>query len=166
MTYEAQRLMDDLVDLELEAVDRILAKVTAAPEPTEEKHVERETWELSRDTGRKGRRTGLGFTGLADALAALNLKYDSDAAIEATEAIMRTKCRAEFDSSIDLAIERGPFAAFDPSVERTSAFVSMLRDELPEVHDRMMRHGRRNISLSTVAPTGTLSLLTRYNYSF
>ncbi len=161
VTYEAQRLMDDLVDLELEAVDRILAKVASDPEPDEVKRVERETWELLRDTGRKGRRTGLGFTGLADALAAMNLKYDSDAAIEATEDILRTKCRAEFDSSIDLAIERGAFEAFDPAIERTSDFVAMLKQELPEVHDRMMRYGRRNISLSTVAPTGTLSLLTR-----
>lgn len=161
VTYEAQRLMDDLVDLELEAVDRILAKVAADPEPVELKRTERETWELLRDTGRKGRRTGLGFTGLADALAGLNLKYDSDAAVEATEDIMRTKCRAEFDSSIDMAIERGAFEGFDPEIERTSEFVCMLERELPEVHDRMMRHGRRNISLSTVAPTGTLSLLTR-----
>jgi len=161
VTYESQRLMDDLVDLELEAVDRILAKVDSDPEPEEVKRVERETWELLRDTGRKGRRTGLGFTGMADALAALGLKYDSDAAIEATESIMRTKCRAEFDSSIDMAIERGAFEGFDPAIERTSGFVSMLADELPEVHDRMMRHGRRNVSISTVAPTGTLSLLTR-----
>ena len=161
VTYEAQRLMDDLVDLELEAVDRILAKVNADPEPDELKRTERETWELLRDTGRKGRRTGLGFTGLADALAALNLKYDSDEAIEAAEDILRTKCRAEFDSSIDMAIERGAFEGFAPAVERTSEFTTMLATEFPEVHDRMMRHGRRNISLSTVAPTGTLSLLTR-----
>jgi ribonucleoside-diphosphate reductase alpha chain len=161
VTYEAQRLMDDLVDLELEAVDRILAKVNSDPEPAEIKRVERETWELLSDTGKKGRRTGLGFTGLADALAALNLKYDSDAALFATEHIMRTKCRAEFDSSIDLAIERGAFTAFDPTVECTSDFTAMLAEELPEVHARMMVHGRRNISLSTVAPTGSLSLLTR-----
>lgn len=161
VTYEAQRLMDDLVDLELEAVDRILAKVNADPEPDELKRTERETWELLRNTGKKGRRTGLGFTGLADALAALNLKYDSDEAIEAAEDILRTKCRAEFDSSIDMAIERGAFEGFALAVERTSEFTAMLEKELPEVHDRMMRHGRRNISLSTVAPTGTLSLLTR-----
>lgn len=161
VTYEAQRLMDDLVDLELEAVDHILTKIEQDPEPEPVKRVERETWELLRDTGRKGRRTGLGFTGLADALAGLNLAYESDAALEATEDILKTKCRAEFDSSIDLAIERGAFDAFDAAVERTSEFTAMLENELPEVHDRMMRHGRRNISLSTVAPTGTLSLLTR-----
>jgi ribonucleoside-diphosphate reductase alpha chain len=161
VTYESQRLMDDLVDLELEAVDRILAKVASDPEPDELKRTERETWELLRDTGKKGRRTGLGFTGLADALAGLGLKYDSDAAITAAEEILKTKCSAEFDSSIDMAIERGAFEGFAPAVERTSEFTAMLEKELPEVHDRMMRHGRRNISLSTVAPTGTLSLLTR-----
>ncbi|MBK9148517.1 MAG: adenosylcobalamin-dependent ribonucleoside-diphosphate reductase [Flavobacteriales bacterium] len=161
VTYEAQRLMDDLVDLELEAADRILAKVDSDSEHDAIKRVERETWELLRETGRKGRRTGLGFTGLADALAGLSLKYDSEAALIATEEIMRTKCRAEFESSIDMAIERGAFIGFDPAIERTSDFTAMLETELPDVHARMMKHGRRNISLSTVAPTGTLSLLTR-----
>ncbi|MCB0767631.1 MAG: adenosylcobalamin-dependent ribonucleoside-diphosphate reductase [Flavobacteriales bacterium] len=161
VAYEAQRLMDDLVDLELEAVERILDKVTADPEADAVKRLEYETWELLRDTGRKGRRTGLGFTGLADALAALGLKYDSDAALIATEEIMRTKCRSEFESSIDMAIERGAFTGFDPAIESTSEFTAMLALELPEVYERMMEHGRRNISLSTVAPTGTLSLLTR-----
>ncbi|MBP7515203.1 MAG: adenosylcobalamin-dependent ribonucleoside-diphosphate reductase, partial [Flavobacteriales bacterium] len=161
VTYEAQRLMDDLVDLELEAVERILTKIERDPEPEPIKRVERGTWEMLRDNGRKGRRTGLGFTGLADALAGLNLAYASDAALEVTEDILRTKCRAEFDSSIDLAIERGAFEAFDPALERTSGFIGMLEDEFPDLFDRMMRHGRRNISLSTVAPTGTLSLLTR-----
>ncbi len=161
VTYEAQRLMDDLVELELEAVDRILDKIDHDPEPDAVKRVERETWQLLADTGRKGRRTGLGFTGMGDALAALNLAYDSTAAVEAAEHIMRTKCEAEFNSSIDLAIERGTFAGFDPAVERTSGFTEMLAKELPGVHARMMGHGRRNISISTVAPTGTLSLLTR-----
>ncbi len=161
VTYEAQRLMDDLVDLELEAVERILVKIDNDPEPEAVKRVERETWQLLGDTGRKGRRTGLGFTGLADALAAMNLAYDSQAAVEAAEHIMRTKCEAEFNSSIDLAIERGAFTGFDPAVERTSEFSEMLAQDLPELHARMMKHGRRNISISTVAPTGTLSLLTR-----
>ena len=161
VTYEAQRLMDDLVDLELEAVERILVKIDNDPEPDAVKRVERETWQLLGETGRKGRRTGLGFTGMADALAALNLAYDSKAAVEAAEHIMRTKCEAEFNSSIDMAIERGSFVGFDPAVERTSEFTNMLATELPELHARMMKNGRRNISISTVAPTGTLSLLTR-----
>lgn len=161
VTYEAQRLMDDLVELELEAVDRILEKIDHDPEPDSIKRVERDTWQLLSDTGRKGRRTGLGFTGMADALAALNLAYDSKAAVEAAEHIMKTKCEAEFNSSIDMAIERGAFTGFDPGIERTSEFTNMLERELPALHARMMQHGRRNISISTVAPTGTLSLLSR-----
>src|SRR5690606_2405078 len=129
VTYEAQRLMDDLVDLELEAVERILVKSDNDPEPDAVKRVERETWQLLGGAGRKGRRTGLGFSGMGDALAALNLAYDSEAAVEAAEHIMRTKCEAEFDSSIDMAIERGAFVGFDPAVERTSEFTAMLEQE-------------------------------------
>ncbi len=159
VTYEAQRLGDDLVELELEYIDRILAKVASDPEPDFIKDVEVRTWKLLQEQGRKGRRTGLGFTALADTLAALGLKFDSDEALRVVEKIQRTKCRAEFDSSIDMAIERGPFEGFDPAVEAQSEFVSMLKQELPDVYDRMMRFGRRNISISTVAPTGTLSIL-------
>ncbi|MCS6992187.1 MAG: adenosylcobalamin-dependent ribonucleoside-diphosphate reductase [Chitinophagales bacterium] len=159
LVYEAQRLSDDLVELELEYIDRILAKVASDPEPDYIKDCEVRTWKLLQEQGRKGRRTGLGFTALADTLAALNLKYDSDEALVVIEQIQRTKCRAEFDASIDMAIERGPFEAFNPEIERTSEFVQMLERELPDIYDRMMRFGRRNISLSTVAPTGTLSIL-------
>ena len=158
-TYESQRLMDDLVELELEAIERILAKIDSDPEPAAVKAVEVDTWKLLYAAGSKGRRTGLGFTALGDALAALNIKFDSQAALQEVEMIMQTKCRSEFDSSIDMAIERGKFSAFDPAIEETSEFVQMLKAELPAVYNRMMEHGRRNISLSTVAPTGTLSML-------
>ncbi len=158
-TYEAQCLMDDLVDLELEAIERILAKINTDQEPGHIKQTEKETWQLLYNTGKKGRRTGLGFTALADAVAALGHSFDSEAALEAVEAIMQCKCEAEFDSSIDMAIARGKFDIFDPAVEATSEFIDMLREELPEVHARMTQHGRRNISLSTVAPTGSLSML-------
>lgn len=158
-TYESQRLMDDLVDLELEAVERIINKIESDKEPDYIKDVELRTWKLLYEAGKKGRRTGLGFTALADALAGLNLKFDSDAALNEVEKIMKTKCEAEFDSSIDMSIERGSFEAFDASIEKQSEFVQMMHYELPEVYDRMMKHGRRNISISTVAPTGTLSLL-------
>lgn len=161
ITYEAQRLMDDLVDLELKAVQKILNKVDADPEPDYIKDVERRTWQLLYDAGKKGRRTGLGFTALADAMAALGLKFDGDAALATVEEIMKTKCRAEFDSSIDMAIERGGFEDFSPEIENQSEFVQMLADEMPYVYKRMMAYGRRNISLSTVAPTGTLSILTQ-----
>jgi len=158
-TYEGQRLMDDLVDLETEAIGRILKKVDNDDEPENIKQVEKETWELLLKTGKEGRRTGLGFTALADMVAALGMAIDSDDAIAKVEEIMKEKCRAEFDSSIDMSLERGSFVGFDAKIEKTSEFVQMLETELPEVYERMMKFGRRNISISTVAPTGTLSML-------
>ncbi|CAG0905137.1 unnamed protein product, partial [Cyprideis torosa] len=158
-TYEAQRLMDDLVELELEAIDRILAKVEADTEPDYIKANEIQTWKLLQDFGKRGRRTGLGFTAIADTIAAIGLKFDSDAALLAIDEIMQTKFRAEFDSSIDMAIERGAFKDFDPEIENQSEFVQMMQEEFPDIYERMMTHGRRNISISTVAPTGTLSML-------
>ncbi|MFM7023934.1 MAG: adenosylcobalamin-dependent ribonucleoside-diphosphate reductase [Flavobacteriales bacterium] len=159
VVYEGQRLMDDLVDLEIEAIDRILKKVKSDPEPDSIKEVELKTWKLLRDNGVKGRRTGLGFTALADALAALGHKFDSQEALVFIEKMMREKCRAEFDSSIDMAIERGAFYGFNRTTENTSGFVKMLKKEMPDVYKRMMKYGRRNVSISTVAPTGTLSLM-------
>lgn len=159
VVYESQRLMDDLVDLELEAVDKILDKIKADPEPDFIKQNEIDTWELLRETGKKGRRTGLGFTALADAIAALGIKFDSDEALEIIDEIMKSKVTAEFDSSIDMAIERGQFEVFNRNIEDKSEFVQMLHNEFPELYDRMMIHGRRNISISTVAPTGSLSML-------
>jgi len=159
VTYEAQRLMDDLVDLELGRVQEILKKIDNDEENETVKSVERQTWEMLYENGRKGRRTGLGFTALADTMAALGIKFDSDEAIEAIDQIMKTKCSAEFDSSIDMSVERGAFDGFDPDIENTSEFVQFLKTDLPEIYDRMMALGRRNISISTVAPTGTVSLL-------
>lgn len=161
VTYESQRLMDDLVDLELASIDRILDKIKKDPEPKHIKKVELDTWMLLRDNGKKGRRTGLGFTALADTMAALELRFDSDEAIALIDEIMCKKCEAEFDSSVDMALERGAFEAFDLAIEETSQFVNFLKEKLPQVHARMMKNGRRNISISTVAPTGTVSLLAR-----
>ncbi len=161
IVYYAQRLMDDLVDLELESIERILKKVESDPEPDYIKDVEIRTWKLLYETGKKGRRTGLGFTGLADCLASLNLKFDSEEALTTVDKIMRTKLRNEFESSIDMAIERGKFEAFDTKYEEQSEFIQMMKKEFPDITERMMKHGRRNISISTVAPTGTLSILTQ-----
>ncbi len=158
-TYESQRLMDDLVDLELEAIDRILEKINSDTEPDYIKETELRTWKLLYDAGKKGRRTGLGFTALADTMAALGLPFDSEKSLEIITKIMKTKCEAEFESSIDMAIERGSFDDFDPAIENKSEFVQMMKAEFPETYNRMMLFGRRNISISTVAPTGTLSLL-------
>ena len=159
VVYETQRLMDDLVDLELEAVEKILAKIEADPEPDHIKYAERETWKLLAETGRKGRRTGLGFTALADAVAALGIKFDTDDALSVVDEMMKTKMTAEFDSSIDMAITRGQFEVFNRNIEDTSEFVQMLSNEFPDMYERMMENGRRNISISTVAPTGSLSML-------
>jgi ribonucleoside-diphosphate reductase alpha chain len=158
-TYEGQRLMDDLVDLETEAIEKILKKVDGDEEPEHIKSVEKETWKLLLKTGKEGRRTGLGFTALADMVAALGMAIDSDDAITKVEEIMKEKCRAEFDSSVDMSLSRGSFVGFDAEIENTSEFVQMMKIELPEVYARMMKFGRRNISISTVAPTGTLSML-------
>lgn len=159
--YYAQRLMDNLVDLELESIEKILKKVESDPEPDYIKDVEIRTWKLLYETGKKGRRTGLGFTALADCLAALNLKFDSDEALAITEKIMQSKLRSEFESSIDMSIERGAFEGFDIQYENQSEFIQMMKKEFPDITSRMMKHGRRNISISTVAPTGTLSILTQ-----
>lgn len=161
ITYEAQRLMDDLVDLELESIEQILQKVEADLEPDYIKQVEKITWKILYKAGKEGRRTGLGLTGLADCLAALNLKFDSDEAVNVLDKIMRQKCLAEFDSSIDMAIQRSPFVGFDPIIENQSLFVKMLEKEFPNIYARMMKYGRRNVSISTVAPTGSLSILSQ-----
>lgn len=159
VVYESQRLMDDLVDLELEAVNKIFNKIKQDKEPDAIKQVEIDTWKLLYDTGKKGRRTGLGFTALADAMAAMGKKFDTDEAIAVVDEIMKTKLKGEFDSSIDMAITRGQFDNFNPEIEKTSEFVQMVENDFPDVYERMMKYGRRNISISTVAPTGSLSML-------
>ena len=159
--YESQHLLDDLVDLELEAIDGIREKIASDSEPDYIKEVELKTWDMLYNMGKSARRTGLGFTALADVLAALGHKFDSDEALGEVEKIMRTKCEAEFNSSIDMALERGTFDDFDVEVEAKSEFVKMLETEFPSVYERMMQHGRRNISLSTLAPCGSVSLETQ-----
>lgn len=159
ITYEAQRLMDDLVELELGHIERILEKIKSDPEPDFIKQNEIATWELLYETGKIGRRTGLGFTALADCVAALGFAIDSQEALDAVDDIMRTKFEAEFDSSIDMSIQRGAFGNFDPEIENQSEFIQMMQKEFPSLYQRMMDNGRRNISISTVAPTGTLSML-------
>jgi len=160
-TYDAQRLMDDLVDLELESIEKILNKIETDSEPDYIKDVELRTWKALYDNGKAGRRTGLGFTALADTIAALNIKFDSSEALNIVDKIMKTKCEAEFNSSIDMSIERGSFTGFNIDIEETSHFVQMLKQELPDVYTRMMKYGRRNVSISTTAPTGSVSMLTQ-----
>jgi ribonucleoside-diphosphate reductase alpha chain len=171
--YMQQRLGDNLVDLECEYIDRIIDKIKSDPEPEEVKRVELELWIDIQRIAREGRRTGGGFTALGDMLAALNLKYDSDEAIATVEKVMKTKMRAELDCTIDMAILRGPFVGWDKDLEfdfinenggkfifdGKNSFFDMLRYEFPEQAARMAAFGRRNTNWSTVAPTGTVSLM-------
>ncbi len=179
ISYEHCRLGDDLIDLELEYIQRIIDKIKSDPEPDNIKRDELELWETSYKNTKAGRRIGLGITALADMLAALNLKYDSDEALEVIDLVMNVKMRAELDCSIDLAILRGTFDGWEVedefdwkinlirdnhavrSVKGKNQFYQMLVDNFYDQVERMSRYGRRNISWSTIAPTGTTSLMTQ-----
>lgn len=162
---DSVRLCDGLVDLEIESIDRIINKIkTTDPEELRYKRIELETWEDFRETGLEGRRMGIGFTGLADMLAALGLKYDSPEAIEFTELVMRTKFQGELEEQIELAKERGAFPSWDAQLEledseRPESWFYFVRKEFPVLWTKMQRYGRRSCSWSTVAPCGTISML-------
>lgn len=171
INYEAMRLSDDLIDLELEHIDRIVNKIKSDPESDDIKQVELDLWVNIRATAEASRRTGLGFTALADTLAALGLSYDSDVSLAFTEDLMRTKMKSELDCTIDLSILRGPFDNWSKDMEFThiyhgeetanNLFYQMLNKEFPEQAKKMRQYGRRNVSWSTVAPTGTVSIMTQ-----
>lgn len=159
VSYEAMRLADDLVDLEIEAVDRIIKVIEK-----DEDFTEFNLWSRIRETAIKGRRAGLGFTGLADAIAMLGLKYDSDKGLSEVEHIMRIMFKAQLDCQVDMAIERGSFPAWDREKELSASTIpnswyKWLSDNYTREHINMTVHGRRNISWSTVAPTGTVSIM-------
>lgn len=158
-SYEAMRLADDLVDLEIEAVDKIIDTVKNDTDDTEFK-----LWSKIKETAIQGRRAGLGFTGLADAIAMLGLKYDSDEGISQVEQLMKVMFKGQLDSNIDMAIERGAFPAWDGNLEeesrgRNNAWYDWVFLNDPKKYKRMLLYGRRNISWSTVAPTGTVSIM-------
>jgi len=169
--YMQQRLGDDLVDLEVEYIDRILNKLDRDPEPLDIKITEINLWQNIRELAKNGRRTGSGFTALGDMLAALNMKYGSDDALEMVELVMKTKMEAELDASVDLALLRGTFVGWDRTKEFSvdednnmfgqNKFYEFIVAKFPDVAQRMANFGRRNVSWSTVAPTGTVSLMTQ-----
>lgn len=171
INYEAMRLSDNLIDLELEHIDRILRKIAEDPEPFENRRTEFELWEKIKKTAAASRRTGLGFTALGDTLAALGLKYDSDKSLEIIEQIMSKKMESELDCTIDLAILRGTFEGWDRHKEYTDGangeeigrnlFYEMILSKFPIQCNKMQNFGRRNCSFSTVAPTGTVSIMTQ-----
>ncbi len=156
--YIAQRLMDDLVDLELEAVDRILTKLRDDPEPEAVKRVEVELWESVHTACKNGRRTGTGQTALADALAGCGVRYGSEESVRMTGEIYRTLKLACYRSSVDMAKELGPFPVWRHDLEKDNPFLLRIRDEDPALWEDMKRHGRRNISLLTTPPAGSVSI--------
>lgn len=157
----AQRLMDDLVDLELEAVDKIIKKIHDDPEPDDVKAVEFNLWKKIKNAGSNGRRTGLGITGLGDAFAGLGIKYGSDESVLKTEEIYRALALGAYRSSIQLAKERGPFPIFSHDVEHGHEFIEQILNEDPKLRIEYEAHGRRNIALTTTAPAGSTSILTQ-----
>jgi ribonucleoside-diphosphate reductase alpha chain len=162
VTKKAQRLMDDLVDIELEQVGKILAKIEDDPEPPEVKAVELGLWQKIRESGRNGRRTGLGVTAVGDTIAMLGHRYGSDESIELVEKIYRALAVASYESSIDLAAERGCFPVYDYRKERGHPFIERVLEAGGDgMRERYERYGRRNIANLTTAPTGSVSLLTQ-----
>ncbi|AYN04351.1 adenosylcobalamin-dependent ribonucleoside-diphosphate reductase [Flavobacterium sp. 140616W15] len=157
----AQRIMDDIIDLELEKIDAILAKIDADPESDEVKMVEKNLWLNIRNKAKEGRRTGIGITAEGDMLAALGLRYGSDEGVVFSEKIHKTLAIEAYRGSVNLAKERGMFAIYDSEREKNNPFLLRLKEADEELYFQMKEHGRRNIALLTIAPTGTTSLMTQ-----
>ncbi len=158
---QAMRIMDDIIDLEIEKIDRILEKIELDPEGQDVKMVERKLWQKIRKTCVEGRRTGLGITAEGDMLAALGYRYGTEEATRFSEEVHRTLAVTAYRSSVDMARERGPFAIYDTAREEGNPFITRLREADPGLYREMTRYGRRNIALLTVAPTGTTSLMSQ-----
>ena len=157
----AQRMMDDIIDLELEKIDAILSKIHSDPEDAELKRVERRLWEQIRVKTEEGRRTGIGITAEGDMLAALGIRYGSDDGVDFSVEVQKTLALEAYRGSISLARERGAFAIYDSSLERGNPFINRLKSEDETLYRDMLKYGRRNIALLTIAPTGTTSLMTQ-----
>ena len=157
----AQRIMDDIIDLELEKIDAILAKIHADPESDELKGVEIRLWEKIRQKAKEGRRTGVGITAEGDMLAAMGLRYGSDEAIDFAVEIQKTLAVEAYRASVYLAKDRGSFTIFDARREENNPFILRLKEAAPDMYADMVKYGRRNIACLTIAPTGTTSLMTQ-----
>lgn len=157
----AQKLMDDLIDLELEKIDKILEKISSDPEPYNIKRTETELWENIRDKTILGRRTGLGVTAEGDMLAAMGLTYGSDESIIFSTKIHQLHALSAYESSVDMAIDRGKFPIYNAKQEEKSGFIQRIKENDIDLYNRMIKHGRRNISLLTIAPNGSVSICTQ-----
>lgn len=158
---KAQRIMDDIIDLEMEKINLILEKIESDPEMEEVKAAERNLWQKIKDKTAKGRRTGVGTTAEGDMLAALGLRYGTPEATDFSEKVHKAIALAAYRSSVDMAKERGAFDIFDASREAENPYIMRLKEADPELYEDMKQYGRRNIACLTIAPTGTTSLMTR-----
>lgn len=157
----AQRIMDDIIDLELEKIDKILEKLKDDPESDEVKRVEINLWKNIRKKADEGRRTGVGITAEGDMVAALNLRYGSENAIDFSVEVHKALALAAYRSSVNMARERGAFGIFDAEKEKNNPFLLRIKNADTELYNDMQKYGRRNIALLTIAPTGTTSLMTQ-----
>lgn len=157
----AQRIMDDIIDLEAEKIEKILNKIDADPESMEIKQAERHLWEKIQRKTLQGRRTGVGITAEGDMLAAMNYRYGTEEATEFAEKVQRALALASYRSSVNMAKERGAFEIYDAAREEKNPFINRIREADPELYEDMVRYGRRNIACLTIAPTGTTSLMTQ-----
>ena len=157
----AQRIMDDIIDLESEKIEMILAKIDLDPESMEVRQTERHLWEKIQRKTLQGRRTGVGITAEGDMIAALGLRYGTEEATDCAELIQKTLALAAYRSSVMLAKERGAFEIFDAKREEKNPFINRLREADPALYEDMLKYGRRNIACLTIAPTGTTSLMTQ-----
>ncbi len=158
---KAQRIMDDIIDLEMEKIDTILAKIDADPETEEVKGPERHLWEKIRTKTLRGRRTGVGTTAEGDMLAAMGLRYGTPEATDFSVDVHRRLAIAAYSSSVEMAKERGAFEVFDAEREKNNPFMLRLKEQAPQMYEDMVKYGRRNIACLTIAPTGTTRLMTR-----
>ncbi|WP_075967335.1 adenosylcobalamin-dependent ribonucleoside-diphosphate reductase [Parabacteroides massiliensis] len=157
----AQRIMDDIIDLESEKIEKILEKIDADPESMEVKQSERHLWEKIQKKTLQGRRTGVGITAEGDMIAALGLRYGTEEATDFAEKVQKMLALAAYRSSVEMAKERGAFDIYDAKREEKNPFINRLREADPELYDDMVKYGRRNIACLTIAPTGTTSLMTQ-----
>lgn len=157
----AQRLMDDIVDLEMEKIDRIMEKIKSDPQNDEVKHAEYHLWEKIKEKSGKGRRTGVGITAEGDMIAAMELRYGTEEATKFAVEVHKTLALSAYRSSVTMAQERGAFSIFEAERERNNPFVLRIKEADPQLYSDMMKYGRRNIACLTIAPTGTTSLMTQ-----
>lgn len=157
----AQRIMDDIVDLELEKIDKIMEKINNDPQTMEVKGAEYHLWEKIKDKSGKGRRTGVGITAEGDMLAAMGLRYGTQEATDFSVEVHKTLALSAYRSSVEMARERGAFSVFDASREKNNPFILRIKEADPQLYDDIMTYGRRNIACLTIAPTGTTSLMTQ-----